>query len=109
MGDVTALTRRTVVAAVPALGLVSQLRAWPAKALGRETEPVLRVTHVSSAEKAGELIEHLRRAPGCMKADAFAASDGRFTIFETWVSVNASMRFWVLEKAPAPALRRLEV
>lgn len=51
----------------------------------------------------------LRRVPGCLKADAFAASAGHFAIFQTWISEAAATRFNGDGIPPAPAFKRLEV
>lgn len=103
------LTRRTFVAAVPALGLSPQLAAWPLMPTPSSTKPVLHVVHVGSAAEAKERIEAVRHAPGCLRADAYAGSDGRFAIFQTWVSESAAKRFNAEGMAPALALTRLEV
>lgn len=109
MGHGNALTRRTFVAAVPALGLASQLAAWPQATPHSAIKPVLHVTDVGCAAEAKERVAVLRRAPGCMRADVFAASDGRFAIFQTWVSEASATDFNGEGLPPAPAFTRLEV
>ncbi|AUR05910.1 hypothetical protein PhaeoP72_03992 (plasmid) [Phaeobacter inhibens] len=104
-----ALTRRAFVAAVPVLGLASQLAAWPQASPQPAKKPVLHVTHVGSTAEAKEKIEAVRRAPGCMRADVFAASNGRIAIFQTWVSERAAARVNGDGMIPKPALKRLEV
>ncbi|WP_299682256.1 hypothetical protein [uncultured Roseobacter sp.] len=102
------MTRRTFVAAVPALGLASPLAAWPLVSSPSTTKPVLHVAHVGSAAEAKERIDAVRHAPGCMRADVFAASDGRFAIFQTWVSESAAARFNGEGMKSTPALERFE-
>lgn len=103
------LTRRAFVAAVPALGLASPLAAWSLMPTPSATKPVLYVVHVGSATDARERVDAARRAPGCLRADAYAASDGRFAIFQTWVSESAAARANGEGMIPTPALKRLEV
>ena len=103
------LTRRAFVAGIPALGLTSPLAAWSEAPMPLETKPVLHVVHVGSAANAKENIDAVRRAPGCLRADAYAAGDGRIAIFQTWVSERAAARANGDGMIPSPALKRLEV
>ncbi|MEL7282755.1 MAG: hypothetical protein AAGK79_20560 [Pseudomonadota bacterium] len=103
------ITRRTFVAAVPALGLASRLAASPLASSPSTTKPVLQVAHVGSAAEAKERIDAVRHAPGCMRAEVFAANDGRIAIFQTWVSESAAAGFNGEGMKPTPALERLEV
>ena len=109
MGRANALTRRTFVTAMPALALASPLAAWPLPPVPSAAGPVLHVAHVGSAKEAKERVAAVRRAPGCMRADAYVGSDGRFAIFQTWVSESVVTRFKTEGMAPAPAFIKLEV
>lgn len=109
MGLGNSMNRRTFVAVIPTLGLAHRLAAWPMAPVASADGPVLHVAHVGSAKEAKERVAAVRRAPGCMRADAYAGSDGRFAIFQTWVLESAAKRFKTEGMAPAPAFTKLEV
>ena len=111
MAETVSVTRRSVIAAVPALCLANQLAAWPGPATSVLAVPVLQIVQVRTALQAADLVGKLRQTPGCMKVDVLQQTDGGVSVFQQWVSNEASARFWRTSE-PKPAANvytRIEV
>lgn len=106
------LTRRNVLALIPACALAvyasSSLRAEPVSSPAR---PVLRVSHTGSEASAATLVEAMRRAPGCLRVDAYGVEGDGVALVQTWRSVGACDAFWADRPGAehGPVFQRLEI
>lgn len=106
------LTRRNVFALIPAGALAiyasSSLRAEPTSSTAR---PVLRVSHIRSEVSAATLVAAMRRAPGCLRVEAYDVEGDGVALVQSWRSASACDAFWAdrPDAEHGPVFQRLEI
>lgn len=96
MAGHTGLSRRSVIAALPActLAVKASAFAFGIESVLPENLPVLRVVRADTDVSAAQVVAVLRRASGCLRVEVYGAGETGFSIFQYWRTARASDLFW---------------